>query len=504
MAQTEYYDVVVIGAGNAALCAALAAREQGSKVLVVEKAPRHQRGGNSFFTDGAIRFAFSSLEDVRKVIPSMSDEEADKIILPPYTADQYLADMVRVTSGQTDLRLAGTLANRSYETMLWMTQQGIQFAMIYDNQSFEHDGKHHFWGNLNVKSEGRGVGLVNRLFEIADNRGIDIWYETTGCELLQGETGDITGLIVEHNSERSSVDCGAVVIASGGFEANKEKRGEELGHIWRQAVLRGTSHNTGRGLAMALEVGAQKYGQWTGCHNCSTDANAPVNGDYFDKPGDIYKKHSYPFSVMVNRDGKRFVDEGADFRNYTYAKYGREVLKQPGHIAYQIFDNQVRDLLRSEYWEKEATCIEADTLTELAEKMDIDRDVFLKTISDYNEGVQDGEFNPHAKDGKGTAGVTPPKSNWANRIEQPPFLAFPVTCGITFTFGGVKVSERAEVLNAEDEPIPGLYAAGEMVGGLFFDNYPGGSGLMSGAVFGKLAGGSAASYVSSTKQQLVG
>jgi len=174
MTQTQKkYDVVVVGAGNAAMCAALAAKEQGISVLVLEKAPESQRGGNSHFTDGAIRFAFDSLDDIRKIIPQMSDEEADKIVVPPYGTDTYLADMERITKGQTDPRMAKTLVNNSFETMHWMAQQGFEFAMIYDNQSFEKEGKHHFWGNLNVKTENRGIGLMKRHFELAKDAGIE-------------------------------------------------------------------------------------------------------------------------------------------------------------------------------------------------------------------------------------------------------------------------------------------------------------------------------------------
>ena len=488
------FDVIIVGAGNAAMCAALAAREQGQSVLVLEKAPIEQRGGNSYFTDGAMRCALRGIEAVRRIIPDMSDEEAAKIVLPPYSEAAYMEDMRKVTHGQSDERMAGVLTSKSFETMVWMAGQGIKFAMIYDNQSFEQDGKYHFWGNLNIKTEGRGVGLMARHFELAEARGIELWYEARATTLLQNEQGAIIGVALEHQGRPCEVYSKAVVLACGSFEANEAQRSTELGELWQHAVLRGSSHNTGAGLDMALAAGAVKHGQWSGCHNIATDAKAPKNGDYFDKPGDIYKKHSYPFSVMVNKDGLRFVDEGADFRNYTYAKYGQEVLKQRDQIAYQVYDAQVRHLLRSEYWEADATRIEADTLEALADQMDVDRATFLRTIAEYNATVQDGVFNPHDKDSKATQGLALPKSHWANTISEGPFLAFPVTCGITFTFGGVKVNEGAEVLEANDKAIPGLFAAGEMVGGLFYDNYPGGSGLMSGAVFGKIAGESAAAY----------
>lgn len=249
---------------------------------------------------------------------------------------------------------------------------------------------------------------------------------------------------------------------------------------------------------MAIEAGAATFGQWSGCHSIGTDYNAPKVGD-FTKPGDIFKKHSYPLGIMLNKEGKRFVDEGADLRNYTYAKYGREILKQPGQMAIQIFDAQVKPLLRKEYVLEEASEYKADTLEELIAQLPVDQKQFLETIQQYNEAVQEGEYSPNEKDGKGTTGITPPKSNWALKIEQGPFYAYPVTCGVTFSFGGLHVNPNGEVLGENGEMIDGLFAAGEMVGGIFYDNYPGGSGLMSGAVFGKIAGATAASRSKKSK-----
>ncbi|MER2010620.1 MAG: FAD-binding protein, partial [Psychrobacillus sp.] len=245
-------------------------------------------------------------------------------------------------------------------------------------------------------------------------------------------------------------------------------------------------------------IGAQTFGQVNGCHAIGTDANAPRVGD-FQKPGDIFKKHSYPYSVMVNVEGNRFVDEGADFRNYTYAKYGKEILKQPNNIAYQIYDAKVRPILRAEYNLEEATVVEASSLEALADQLDINKEQFLQTINEFNAAVQEGEFNPSDKDGKCTKGITPPKSNWAQTISEGPFYAYPVTCGITFSFWGLATTPEGEVLNTKNEPIEGLYAAGEMIGGIFYENYPGGSGLMSGSVFGKLAGAAASHHAQKVK-----
>ena len=222
------------------------------------------------------------------------------------------------------------------------------------------------------------------------------------------------------------------------------------------------------------------------------DLNAPPFGDR--KVGDLFQKHSYPLGIVVNLRGERFLDEGADYRSYTYAKYGREILNQPQRAAFQIFDQKVVPILREEYRIREVTKAEAPTIEELAKKFEIDSEGLTRTVREFNAAVQPGEFNPAILDGKGTKGITPPKSNWALPLDTPPYVGYGVTCGITFTFGGLRINTQAQVLDTEDRPIPGLHAAGELVGGLFYHNYPGGSGLMAGAVFGKLAGESAAAH----------
>jgi tricarballylate dehydrogenase len=257
--------------------------------------------------------------------------------------------------------------------------------------------------------------------------------------------------------------------------------------------VRGTRHNTGEGIRMALDIGAQAYGHWSSCHAVAWDAGAPPFGDR--RVGDMFQKHSYPLGLIVNVHGERFVDEGADLRNYTYAKYGREIIRQPQRLAFQIFDQKTVEILREEYRIRQVTKGEANTIEELAEQLDIDVPGLVRTVKAFNAACRPGDFNPATLDGKSTAGITPPKSNWALPIDTPPYVGFAVTCGITFTFGGLKVNTRAEVLDTADQPIPGLYAAGELVGGLFYHNYAGGSGLMSGSVFGKTAGDSAAAHV---------
>jgi tricarballylate dehydrogenase len=281
------------------------------------------------------------------------------------------------------------------------------------------------------------------------------------------------------------------VLSSGGFEANIEMRARYLGPNWDLAKVRGTRHNTGDGIRMALDIGAQPHGHWSSCHAVAWDAMADATGDL--RLGDIPQRHSYPLGLIVNREGRRFVDEGADFRNYTYAKYGREILAQPGRIAFQIFDAKSAPLLRDEYRHRSATKYRADSLAELADAMLIDADAFVTTVEDFNACTSDVPFDPSVLDGKASRPKDqPPKSNWALPLDTPPYEIYPVACGITFTFGGLHIDASTRVLDMSGQPIPGLFAAGELVGGLFYYNYPGGCGLSAGAVFGKLAGEAAA------------
>ena len=480
------FDVVVVGAGSAALNAALSAKEQGSKVLVLEKAPEHLRGGNSYFTGGLFRFAYSGLEEIVTLLPEVGTEEQDRIDVGSYNNSDFYADVMRVTEGLSNPDLLQILVSESYPTMIWMRDQGVPWILAYGRQAFEHEGKLRFWGGLIVESVGGGKGLSDRLFELSQNVRIEVRYQSAATELKTDNKGKISGVIIKGPDGYEHITCHNVVLACGGFEANAEMRTRYLGPGWELAKVRGTQYNTGEGIQMALDIGAQSHGHWSGCHAVAWDLNAPPHGDR--NVADLFQKHSYPFGLIVNVDGERFVDEGADFRNYTYAKYGREILKQPQRAAFQLFDQKSKHLLRDEYFIQQATMVESDTIEQLAEGLDINVPTLVKTICDYNESVQDGEFNPTELDGKGTIGLTPPKSNWAQKFDSPPYIGYAVTCGITFTFGGLKIDTRCRVQDTSDVPIPGLYAAGELTGGLFYNNYPGGAGLMAGAVFGKIAG----------------
>jgi len=328
---------------------------------------------------------------------------------------------------------------------------------------------------------------MDYLFAVCERAGIHLLYEAEMLGFLR-DGGGVRGVRVKTVGGLMDIESGAVVLASGGFEANPEMRARYLGRNWKKVKVRGTRYNTGETLRMALDLGAKPAGDFQGSHATPVDADAPALGQIH--LTDRTNRLSYPYSIMVNVLGRRFVDEAEDLGQYTYAKTGHAILAQPRAVAYQIFDKKTVQLLEERY--STGTPVVAETIEELARKLAIPPDVLRRTVEEFNAAVQPGEFNPAAKDGKLTAGLDPPKSNWALKIDTPPFAAYPVTCGITFTYGGIAIDTKARVLDTSDKPISGLYATGEITGGFFYYNYPGGAGLMRGAVFGRLAGTHAA------------
>ncbi|HSN40583.1 MAG TPA: FAD-dependent tricarballylate dehydrogenase TcuA [Burkholderiales bacterium] len=488
----QEYDVIVVGKGNAALCAALSARERGAKVAMLEAASEEESGGNSRFAGGVMRFAYASVDDLRRVT-DLTDEEVATSDFGTNTREEFLDTLYRLTSYRTDPDLSEILVDRSLDTMAWLRTKGVRFVPNYGRQSGMVNGKRKFFGNMPIEVSGGGAGLVQFLDKAAKQNGIEILYETRATSLIYDGIR-VGGVRAQQDGKAVEFRARSVVLASGGFEANPEWRTRYLGPGWELAKVRGSRFNVGDGLRMALDVGAAPYGNWSGCHATGWDRYAPEFGDV--NVGDQFQKHSYIFGLLINADGKRFVDEGWDFHSFTYAKYGGEVLKQPGQFAWQVFDSKVKHLLRSEYRIKFMTKVSANTLEELAPQLEgVNAEAFLKTVREYNAAVRkDVPFDHTIKDGKCTTGIEPPKSNWAQPLDTPPFDAYATTCGITFTFGGLRVDkETGQVLNVHFHRIPGLYCCGEMLGGLFYFNYPSGTGLVSGAVFGRIAGAGAAS-----------
>ena len=484
------FDTIVVGAGNAALAAAVSAREHGAeRVVALEKAPEELRGGNTHYSGGLFRFAFDRADELAQIVP-----DAERRVpgfmkgVQPYPRALFREDLERVTEGRTDPDLASILIDRSYETVCWMAGQGIAMEPAVSLSGIKVGDTIKWSPGAVIRAQHEGVGLSRMWFDVAARHGVEVRYATSAVRLLQDARGHVTGVTVRGANGFADLSAKAVVLGCGGFEANPEWRARYLGRPWDHAKVRGTRHNTGDGLRMALEIGALPHGQWTGCHSTPIDAAAPAYGDR--KLTDKTNRLSYPYGVLVNAQGRRFFDEGEDFQFYTYAKLGGIILGQPGGVAYQIFDARVTHLLEGRY--RTGKPLVADSLAALVGELPLDRAACGRTLEDYNAAVQPGTFDPTVRDGLATRGLALPKSNWAQQLQQPPFVAYPVTGGITFTFGGVRVNDRAQVMSTAWTPIPGLFACGEMVGGLFHANYPGGTGLMSGAVFGRLAGASAA------------
>ncbi|GAA4689853.1 tricarballylate dehydrogenase [Promicromonospora umidemergens] len=488
--QMDSYDVVVVGGGNAGHSAALSAAERGRRVLLLEKGVRGEHGGNSFYTAGAMRVTHGDVGSVRDLVDD--DDRLDTTVLPAYTREDYLADMERVTGGANDAELTARLVEDSEPTMRWLKGHGLRFRLMYERQAYlsergDDEGRFVFWGGLALGSTGGGKGLVEQHEAAAARAGVEVRYGCAATELV-AEDVRVTGLrYTDAAGVAGELRAESVILAAGGFEADAAMRRGHLGEGWQRAKVRGTPLNTGDMLRAALAIGAEAYGDWSTCHSVAWDAGADDVGDR--EVTNQLTRGGYPLGIVVNRDGKRFLDEGADFRNYTYAKYGAQILAQPGGVAYQIFDATTRPMLRSEEYDAAGTSVvSADSVEKLAAALGLDEASLATTVREFNAAIDRSvPFDAAVKDGR-RADVEPPKSNWSLPVETAPYYAFPVTCGITFTFGGLRADTNGRVLRESGAPIDGLFVCGEMLGGLFSGNYPGGTGLVSGAVFGRRAG----------------
>ena len=489
--KTGEIDVIVVGGGLAGLAAAIEARSHGASVHLIERAPMEQRGGNTRFSNGAMRAVYSGVDDIDFLVGGLSEQERARTDFGRYTAENYFDDLARVTEYRTSPEMADLLVANSGDTMKWLKTLGMRFLPLYEWQAKLPDGSIKFSGGSAVEANGAGEGIVAALYAAAETAGVAISYSVRITELLRDEDG-VHGVRGRCGREAFELRGRAVVLACGGFEANTEWRTRYLGPGWDLVKVRGSRFNTGDGLQMALGAGAMAVGNWSGCHSSSWDNNAPQTNEI--ENGAVFKRDDYLYGVVVNKNGQRFFDEGADIRSLTYAKFGRAILQQPGQIAWQIFDKRGIELLHGEYRIRQSARYRAESLPELLAQIEgLDAQSCLSTIETFNASIEtDVPLDRGRKDGRRTKGLPVPKSNWALAIEEGPFEAYAVTCGITFTFGGVKIDTDCRVMDQDGLAIPGLYAAGEMVGDLFYFNYPGGSGLMSAAVFGRIAGRSSA------------
>ena len=487
MSDTNYADVIIVGAGNARFAAAVSASENGAKVLMLEKVSEEYMGGNSALTIH-MRFTYNSFSDL---LPLVKDEKQtyNKLYtqklqelqegLAKYTESDYLKDIMDVTNGKSDQILSKELVINSLPTIKWMNKLGHLWSPTFDNPT-----------SANVVSfNGKGYGLIKRWKSIAFNKGVNIKYNHQVIDLVKNNKGKITGIVAKTNNENKIYYANSIILACGSFESNARMRAKYLGEKWRNVKLRGIPHNTGEGLEMAISHGAIPYDNWSTCHASPQDINRPeydLPGK--NKSGDYWSRYAYPFSIMININGDRFIDEGETWRGLTYAKTGKAILEQENNMAFQLFDSKhVQAGVLKKY--KNPTKYSSGNLIDLANQIKIkNKKNFINNINTFNNAIQSGDYNPHKLDGKKAKNIFPAKSNWALPLNNPPYLAYPVICGITFCYGGLKTTINGELINKDGDTINGLYAVGEILGGLWYNNYPSGGGMMAGAVFGKKAG----------------
>jgi tricarballylate dehydrogenase len=457
---SQAYDVLVIGGGNAALCAAITAREAGRSVLLLESAPVVFRGGNSRHT-----------RDIRYLHPG-----ATRYVTGPYLEDEFWDDLIRVTGGETNEPLARLTIRESATIEQWGLEHGVRWQLPLR-------GTLHL-ARTNIFMLGGGKAMVNAYYATAHKLGVEIRYDSEVVELVVRD-GEFSKAIVECAGQRQEISAKAVVVASGGFEANVPWLKQYWGDAADNFIIRGTPYNQGRMLADLLEHGVLPVGDEKQFHAVALDARAPK----FDG-GIITRLDSVPFGIVVNQQGERFYDEGEDFWPKRYAIWGGLIARQPDQIAYSLMDAKaIGKFMPSLY-----PPIEASSIGELADQLGLDRQAVLNTVERYNQATRPGTFDPAELDDCTTEGLDPPKSHWAVPLEEPPFWAYPLRPGITFTYRGVTVTEGAQVVMQDGRLAPNIFAAGEvMAGNILSRGYLAGFGLTIGTVFGRIAGREAAS-----------
>ncbi|MBI3796289.1 MAG: FAD-dependent tricarballylate dehydrogenase TcuA [Deltaproteobacteria bacterium] len=456
-------DVAVIGGGIAGLSAAITAMHEGAEVILIEKAPKLQRGGNTGIADAQIRYP----------------HEPDEYCPTGQSTEDFFNAFLRVSRGRANKDLIRTLVDNAADAVDWLTELGVQWEKGYPNVA-----------GYRRQPVGGGWQLVDTLYKHLEREGVHVAYETAAEQLLTDRSGRVIGVRVLEPEGYTDVKArGGVVIASGGFEANPEMRVRYLGRFMDNIILRGTRYNTGEGLKMALEIGAMPAGQWGDFHSAVLDARStPFECG-------VTAIYIFQLGLFIDEDGERFLDEGEDFRDQTYVKFSKAIMNHKNGVAFNIFDSKPR-LEDPDAWKRAIRTAEdpyeAETLRELADIIQVPAERMERTIQTFNAARQPGTFDPLRLDGLCTKGLAVNKSNWARPLDTPPFLAYPVTGGITFTFGGLKANPNAQVMHTSGRIIPGLYVAGEPMGELYYYNYMGATSVLRGAVFGRIAGKHAA------------
>ncbi len=459
MKELPLFDVVVAGGGNAGMCAALTASEAGARVLVLESAPREMRGGNSRHT---------------RNMRCMHDAP-EGALTGAYTEDEYFADLMKVTGGRTNETLARRAIRESIAANKWMRSHAVRFQPALEGTLQ--------LGRTNAFFLGGGKAVLNAYYAAAERRGIEVLYNAEVSELSISR-GVFGGGIAMLEGEPVRFRAKALVAAAGGFESNLEWLEEAWGEAARNFLIRGTPYNKGKLLKLLLENGAESIGDARQCHAIAIDARSPK----FDG-GIVTRLDSLPLGIVVNKDGRRFEDEGADLWPKRYAVWGRLIAQQPDQIAYSIFDSKVMGRFMPSVF----PAISAQTVGELAGKLGLPIDETVCTVEQFNRAAEPGQVDHSLLDGRGTRGLTPPKSNWAQPIDRPPFYGYPLRPGITFTYLGTRVNESAAIQMKDGRTSPNIFAAGEiMAGNILGQGYLAGIGMTIGAVFGRIAGREAA------------
>ena len=456
-------DVAVIGGGIAGLSAAITAMHEGAEVILLEKAPKLQRGGNTAIADAQIRYP----------------HEADEYCPTGQTKEDFFNAFMKVSRGRANKELIRVIVDNAADVVDWLTELGVQWEKGYPNVA-----------GYRRQPVGGGWQLVDTLYKHLERGGVHVAYGTAAEKLLTDRTGCVIGVRALEPDGYTDVKArGGVVIASGGFEANVEMRVRYLGRFMDNVILRGSRYNTGEGLKMALEIGAQPAGQWGDFHSAVLDARStPFECG-------VTAIYIFQLGLFIDEDGERFLDEGEDFRDQTYVKFSKAIMNHKSGVVFNVFDNKVRTE-DPDAWKRAIRTseepYEAETIRELAKIINVPPERMEQTIQAYNSACQPGTFDPLRLDGLCTKSLAVNKSNWARPLDTQPFLAYPVTGGITFTFGGLKANTNAQVIHTSGRAIPGLYVAGEPMGELYYYNYMGATSVLRGAVFGRIAGQHAA------------
>lgn len=455
-------DVLVVGGGNAALSAALSARDQGAKVLVIERAPKFYRGGNSRLT-----------RDYR-----VMHTRDNQYMTGTYLEEEFMEDLRRVGGGKINETMARLVVRGSEELPDWLNKQGIQWQPALS-------GTLHL-GRTNIFQLGGGKAVMNSYYQTAKAKGVEVWYDSM-LEDIEMSGTKFKAAKVRRNNGIEIIKAKAIVIASGGFEANIEWHKRYWGDAAENFIIRGTPYNQGNVLDMLLKKGAAQIGEPDAFHAVAVDGRAPK----FDG-GIVTRLDSVPFGIVVNKNGERFYDEGEDFWPKRYAIWGGLIARQPNQVAYSIIDSKALGKFMPSVFEP----ISAGTVEELAEKLGLNPKMVSKTVEEFNNAVRMGTFNPAELDDCKTEGIAPVKSHWAVPIDVPPFFAYPLRTGITFTYLGVEVNEKARIKWKDGSLCDNMFAAGEIAAGnVLRRGYLAGFGLTMGAVLGRIAGEEAANAI---------